>query len=360
MDFVVIEVLKGQAIAGQQTRNGVDRRHQQPFCTVDEIHRCGLAITPVGQHRQAPLASPFLAGQQHHRCAIGQRCRIARRQGALGAALERGLEAGELFKRQVRTQVVVTDQPQIRRHQIILPALGVGRGHFQMALERQLILRPALYAPGLRHQLAMLAHRQARAWLAVTRQLRFEVVWTQLHQSLELVTGRLAAVYLQQDLAQPLVDADRGIGRGVHATGNAALDLPQSDLVGHQQRRFQPRTARLLNVVSRGLCREPRAEHAFAGQVEVSGVLEHRARHHLAHAQPVQIEALDQPFQSSREHVLIAGLGIRAIGARERNAVTADDGDPTRMRHGKLPFFKRMNEPCRSQEQTSCHRGPFL
>ncbi|MNL26178.1 hypothetical protein D3C87_1476910 [compost metagenome] len=51
VDFVVVEVLQGQAIAREQARYGVDRRHQQPFGTVDEIHRRRLTVTPVGQNR---------------------------------------------------------------------------------------------------------------------------------------------------------------------------------------------------------------------------------------------------------------------------------------------------------------------
>ena len=46
--------------------------------------------------------------------------------------------------------------------------------------------------------------------------------------------------------------------------------------------RLEPGVARLLDVVGRGLGREPGAEHRLAGQVEVAGVLEHRAGDDLA------------------------------------------------------------------------------
>jgi hypothetical protein len=106
------------------------------------------------------------------------------------------------------------------------------------------------------------------------------------------------------------------------------VDLPQGNLVGHQQRRLQPGAAGLLDIVGRGLRRQARAQHTFAGQVHVARMLEHRAGHHLTQAQAVQAIALDQPFQRDGEHRLVAGRGVGAIGAGERDSVAAQDRDP--------------------------------
>ncbi|MCY1542758.1 hypothetical protein D9M68_785220 [compost metagenome] len=139
---------------------------------------------------------------------------------------------------------------------------------------------------------------------------------------------------MQENLAQPFVDPDRRIGGGVHAAGDAALDLPQGNLVGHQQRRFQARAAGLLQVVGRRFRSQARAEHAFAGQVEVARMLEHRPGDHFTQALAMQVEALYQAFQGTGQHLLVAGRGVNAIGASEGNTVTANDGDAARLGHG--------------------------
>ncbi len=208
-----------------------------------------------------------------------------------------------------------------------------------MAFQSQLILIGAGNVPGLGHLLAVLAHGQAGARLTIARQFRLEVMGPQLQQGLELVAGTLGAVGLQQDLAQAFVDPDRRIRSGIHPAGDAAVDLPQGDLVGHQQRRFQARAAGLLDIVGRGGGRKPRAEDAFAGQVEVPGMLEHGTGGHLAKAQAVQVVALDQALQGGGEHRLVAGGGIGAVGTGEGDAVAADNRDATQLCHGKLPIL---------------------
>ena len=143
----------------------------------------------------------------------------------------------------------------------------------------------------------MLAHRQPGARLAVARQFGFQVVRAQLEEWLEPLAQAFATVGLQQDVAQAFVYRNRRIGGGVHAAGNPAVDLPQGNLVGHQQRCLQPGAAGLLDVVGRRLRRQPRAQHALPGQVHVTRVLEHRTGHHFPHAQPMQAVAFDQPFE---------------------------------------------------------------
>ena len=205
-----------------------------------------------------------------------------------------------------------------------------------MTLQRQLILFVARDVPGLRHQLAVLAHGQTGARFAVAWEFGDQVPWAQLQKGFQFVGRGLGAVGLQQNLAQAFIDADRRIGRGVDAASNAAIDLAQGNFVRHQQRRFQPGAACLLNVIGRGGRGQPRAEHAFARQVEIPRMLEHRPRRHFAHAQAMQVEAFDQAFERCREHRLVTGGGIWPVGAGERNPVTADNRDAAQLSHEKL------------------------
>ncbi|MNE25986.1 hypothetical protein D3C80_1193350 [compost metagenome] len=270
VDLVVIEVLQGQAIARQQAWHGIHRGHQQPFAAGDEIHRSGFAIDQVSQHLKPLLRSPFFSAQQHHRGPVGEWCGITRRQRALATAVEGGLELGQLLEGQVGTQIVVPCQRQKRCQQVVLPTLGIRGGQLLMAEQRQLVLLCTANAPGLGHALAMLAHRQARARFAIAWELGFQVVRPQLEQRFQSLPQAFATVGLQQDVAQPFVDGNRCIRSGIHAAGNTAVDLPQGNLVGHQQRRLKPGAAGLLDVVGRGLRRQARTQHTFAGKVHVT------------------------------------------------------------------------------------------
>ena len=73
--------------------------------------------------------------------------------------------------------------------------------------------------------------------------------------------------------------------------------------------------------------RQRGAEHAFAHQVEVAAVLEHRAADTAPSRSPGKIEPVDQPVQGGGEHVLVGRVGVGAVGAGEGNAVAAEDRD---------------------------------
>ncbi len=342
MDLVVVEVLQAQAVACQQPRHRVDRRHQQALLAIDEVHRRRLAVLEIGQDRQAARLRPLLAGQQYHRGAVGQRRRVGRREGAARTALEHRLEGADLLQVDIRAQVLVAGQAAERRHQVVLPALLIGRGQLVVALEGQPVLLVAGDLPGLRHQFAGLPHRQPGARLAVARDGRDHVARADLQQALELVQVALAAVGLEENLAQALVDPDRRVGSGIDAAGDAAVDLPEGDLVGHQDRRLQAGTAGLLDIVGRGFRGQARTEHAFAGQVEVARMLQHGAGHHLAKALSVQVVALHQAFQGGSEHLLVARRGVHGVRAGEGNTVAADNGDPAQLGHGRTPCWNRL------------------
>ena len=73
--------------------------------------------------------------------------------------------------------------------------------------------------------------------------------------------------------------------------------------------------------------RQRAAEHAFAHQVEVAAVLEHRAADHRAQPLAGQTEPVDQPAQGGGEHVLVGRVGVGAVRARERNPVATEHRD---------------------------------
>ncbi|MCY1452488.1 hypothetical protein D9M71_694110 [compost metagenome] len=50
----------------------------------------------------------------------------------------------------------------------------------------------------------------------------------------------------------------------------------------------------------------------------------------------MQVVALDQTLEGSGEHHLVTGRGVGAVGAGERNPVTADDRDAAQLGHEEL------------------------
>ena len=105
--------------------------------------------------------------------------------------------------------------------------------------------------------------------------------------------------------------------------------LAEGDLVGDEDRRLEAGAARLADVVGGRLGRELRAEHRLAGEVEVAAVLEDGARGDLAEALALEAEAGDEAVERGGQHVLVGGLRVGAVRARERDPVAAEDGDGT-------------------------------
>ena len=83
MDLVEVEVLQSYTVAGQQPGNRIGRSHQQAVLAVDVIDRSRLGVDEVGQRCQRMGLRPFLAGQQYHRGAVGQRCRVTGGHGGV-------------------------------------------------------------------------------------------------------------------------------------------------------------------------------------------------------------------------------------------------------------------------------------
>ena len=62
-------------------------------------------------------------------------------------------------------------------------------------------------------------------------------------------------------------------------------------------------------------------------------MLEHRTGHYFAQTQSVQAVAFYQALQRDREHRLVAGSGVGAVGAGERDSVAAQNRDPAKCTH---------------------------
>ena len=192
----------------------------------------------------------------------------------------------------------------------------------------QLVLLGATDPPFARHERGVLAHRQSRAGLGVARDLGHQLLGSQAGERPEPPGDRARPAHVQERSSQVLVQRQRRVGRGVDAAGDADLDLPQRDLVGDQDRRLQTGPAGLLDVVGRGLGRQARAEHRLTSEVEVAAVLQDRARDDLADGLTLQPEPLGQRVERRRQHVLVGGLGVRAVLAGERDPAPPEDGNP--------------------------------
>ena len=144
------------------------------------------------------------------------------------------------------------------------------------------------------------------------------------------------ASHRQQRTPQVVPQADRGVRGGVHTTGGGHLVAARCDTVGGGDRRLQSRSAGLLQIERRGVGRQRATQHAFAHQVEVPAVLEHRAADHRVEARATEAEPICQTRQHGGEHVLVRGLCVGAVGSCERNAVAAEHGDPAMFRCGHV------------------------
>src|SRR5690606_25136312 len=194
----------------------------------------------------------------------------------------------------------------------------------------QLVLRLAGDAELLGGEGRVLAHRQPGARLGVARDLDADHARAQLADQLGALLAGAGAVDLEHPLAHRLADADRGVGGGVGAAADARLDAAERDGVGHGHDRLQARTAGELQVVGGGVGRQAAAEHALADQAVLADALEHRAADDHAEPLALEVEAAHQAVQGGGEHVLIGRLRVGPVGASERDAVAAHDGDRTR------------------------------
>ena len=221
-----------------------------------------------------------------------------------------------------------------------MEALLVGAGEVVVRARGQLVLRLAGDAPLQRRERGVLAHRELRAGLAVLGDVEADVAGTDRAERLEPARGVLGGVDLHQLAAQLVADRDRRVGGGVGAAGDARVDDAERDLVGHLDRRLQPGAAGLLDVGGGGLGREPGAEHALAGEVEVARVLEHRSGDDLA--EPLALAA--RTGRRGRRWRRSASPGWRR---RRRRCWTGRTGCGCRRRRRPGGWWAACSYPCR-------------
>ena len=257
--------------------------------------------------------------------------------GGGGALAEDRLELRELLDRGVGAEVLVPLQAPEGRDLVVEEAALVGRRETLVGGGRERVLLLPADLPLQGGQGGVLPHRQLRARLAVLRDVEADVARTdgrERGQASLQVAGR---VDLHQLATELVADRDRRVGGGVGPAGDADLDLAEGDLVGDLDGRLQTGAAGLLDVDRRRLRRQLGAEHRLAGQVEVPGVLEHRAGDDLPDPLALEAEAGDQAVQRGGQHLLVGGVGVDGVGAGEGDAVAAQDGDPTGLRdHGPI------------------------
>ena len=202
-------------VALEHFSDGHGRRHQQAFA-MHEIDRRGLRVAQVAEHFVAMFGRPFVGGQQAGRCAIGQRRRIARGQGALARGLvERRLQRGEFFEAGIRSHDVVTRDAAKTHHQVVEETALVGGGELVVRSDRQFVLRFACDMPLPRHVLAVLAHRLAGTRFGHAGEIRLEFAKREALERRELLAEGFRRRRFEQAPAQRLAVHDRHVRRGV-------------------------------------------------------------------------------------------------------------------------------------------------
>ena len=196
----------------------------------------------------------------------------------------------------------------------------------------ELVLLLAADLPLQRGQRGVLAHRQPGARLAVLRDRRARCrrAGSAPARSAAPAVSRAALTFISFLRSLSLIAT--GASEVVSVPPAMPTSIwPRAILLATWIVGLEAGAAGLLDVGRRRLGRELRAQHRLAGQVEVARVLEHRAGDDLAEPLALEPEPGDQPVDGRGEHVLVGRVGVDAVGAGERDAVAAEDGDATGM-----------------------------
>src|SRR2546422_11525245 len=164
VDLVDVEVLQSDAGALEHLRHRVGRGHQHAFARAGEagiVDGGRRGVREIRLDRDAARARPLLRAEQHARGAVGERSAVAGGERAGAAAVERGLEGGELLDARVGADVVVGLQSAERKHEVGVKAAAPRLRRLLVARERELVLLRPADAPFLRHQLAVLPPGEA-------------------------------------------------------------------------------------------------------------------------------------------------------------------------------------------------------
>src|SRR5205823_7321247 len=121
--------------------------------------------------------------------------------------------------------------------EVVVEALAPRGCRFAVALIRKRVLVGAVDVPFLRHQFAMLAHRQTRARLRDRGRRGLQVARANAKPRCKPCGKRLPARAIEHDAAQPRSDYDRRIAHGVSAARDADTYLAAGDALTDLNRR---------------------------------------------------------------------------------------------------------------------------
>src|SRR5204862_3725934 len=143
-----------------------------------------------------------------------------------------------------------------------------------MTLEGKLVLFRATDFPLLGHQLAVLAHRQARARLAHPGRDRLEVTRAQAEPGANASAERLAARTVTHDVRKRLAVDDRSVAGGIDAAGDCRFDFAAGDALRELHRRGQTGAAGALHIVRGRLRMKAGALCCFTREIPVARMLD--------------------------------------------------------------------------------------
>ena len=230
-------------------------------------------------------------------------------------------------------RVVVAEHPGAGNHQIVHESLVVGESRFLVAFIGEQVFRLAGDSPFLGHQLAMLAHAEARARLRGGRRQWGKFRRGEAFEDAELLAEASCPRELHQALGEAPLEHDGRIARRVGADGNTAVDLPRGDLGAKAKRALQARAAGLHHGDGWSGWRERAADHRLARKVPILGVGDHGAADHLIDMRAMQRIPVDQAGERRGQHVEIGQFGIGRMRAAK------GDSHPAKHRDTPHPLF---------------------
>ena len=153
-----IDIGKPQVRCSQNSRHRQTRAHEKTIRRVDA--RVADSFDECQRLAAIPLGGLF-GHEQQRGGAIGQRARIARRDGAGGGAVENRLQCRELLDAGIRADQQIPLDVRHRHDLRRQPAVLGGSMGVAMAAPGELVLGLSADGPLLHHQLAVLAHAEA-------------------------------------------------------------------------------------------------------------------------------------------------------------------------------------------------------
>ena len=130
----------------------------------------------------------------------------------------------------------------------------------------------------------------------------------------------------EQGSAQIVSERDRRVGRGVHATGRrdlvAAMAMPSAAEIAACRPSRRPAAGRTPGVRRQAELPRTHSRIRLKSRLCLS-----TAPMTMSRRCPAADRTGRQTVENGGEHVLVRRLGVGAVGPRERNSVSAEDGD---------------------------------